>query len=146
MEKIGSTMQFQFHTSLTAKISFVTVFCYKCEENRFWHTLDSKELLPMLVIKMMGSNFLDINHYKWCKAISVPSPSLMTSFYVNLSLQPWVCILAQVYEWTKCSDIDSKFSHHLQYSFLFLWRNSKMPRKIFIFFSIKFVAEADSKI
>lgn len=35
MEKIGSTMQFQFHTSLTAKISFVTVFCYKCEENRF---------------------------------------------------------------------------------------------------------------
>lgn len=81
-------MQFQFHTSLTAKISFVTVFCYKCEENRFWHTLDSKELLPLPVIKMMGSNFLDINHYKWCKAISVPSPSLMTSFYVNLSLQP----------------------------------------------------------
>lgn len=143
MEKIGSTMQFQFHTSLTAKISFVTVFCYKCEENRFWHTLDSKELLPMLVIKMMGSNFLDINHYKWCKAISVPSPTLMTSFYVNLSLEP---ILAQVYEWTKCSDIDSKFSHHLQYSFLFLWRNSKMLRKIFFFFSIKSVAEADSKI
>lgn len=143
MEKIGSTMQFQFHTSLTAKISFVTVFCYKCEENRFRHTLDSKELLPMLVIKMMGSNFLDINHYKWCKAISVPSPSLMTSFYVNLSLQP---ILAQVYEWTKCSDIDSKFSHHLQYSFLFHWRNCKMPRKIYFFFSIKSVAEADSKI
>lgn len=143
MEKIGSTMQFQFHTSLTAKISFVTVFWYKCEENRFWHTLDSKELLPMLVIKMMGSNFLDINHYKWCKAISVPSPTLKTSFYVNLSLRP---ILAQVYEWTKCSDIDSKFSHHLQYSFLFHWRNSKMPRKIFIFFSIKSVAEADSKI
>lgn len=131
MEKIGSTMQFQFHTSLTAKISFVTVFCYKCEENRFWHTLYSRELLPMLVIKMMGSNFLDINHYKWCKAISVPSPSLMTSFYVNLSLQP---ILAQVYEWTKGSDIDSKFSHHLQYSFLFLWRNSKMLRKIYFFF------------
>lgn len=107
-------MQFQFHTSLTAKISFVTVFCYKCEENRFWHTLDSKELLPMLVIKMMGSNFLDINHYKWCKAISVPSPNLMTSFYVNLSLEP---ILAQVYEWTKCSDMTASF--HIIYNIPF---------------------------
>lgn len=57
MEKIGSTMQFQFHTSLTAKISFVTVFCYKCEENRFWHILDSQRVTTYACHKNNGKQF-----------------------------------------------------------------------------------------
>lgn len=56
---------------------------------------------------------------QWCTAICVSSPALTTSFYVNLSLEP---ILAQVYEWTKCSIEDSKFLHlHTQHPLIFFF-------------------------